>query len=151
MVNFHMKELSSDFTYYKNTLGLIVVPIFIGVNIGLFWKNTMPDSIVYVSYVLLFIFTVNQSIRWFHCRKVNYDGSRLLLKSYLRDQSQIILVTQIVKIKFMYNFSVKKERELIKVSFVFGGKLSNIYFFRNSDKTSLDNLLAQVESSKNNY
>jgi hypothetical protein len=144
-----MKELSSDFLYYKSLIGLIVGPVLIAAFIGFFWKNNFPDSVVNVSYVILVVFTVIQWIRWSHCRKVYYDGNNLMLKSYFFDRSQSISVFEISKVKFIYNFSVRKERKLIKVSFESKGKSSYIYFFRNSDKTSLDNLLDRVDSSKN--
>ena len=144
-----MKELSSDTLYYKNTIGLIVGPVLIAAFISFFWKNNFPDSVVNVSYAVLVIFTINRWIVWFHNKKVYYSGNSLILKSYFGDKSQSISIVDIVNVKFMYNFSVKKERKLIKLSFESKGKSSYIYFFSNSDKTSLDNLLDQINSSKN--
>ena len=143
-----MKELSSDTLYYKNTIGLIVGPVLIAAFISFFWKNNFPDSVVNVSYAVLVIFTINRWIVWFHNKKVYYSGNSLILKSYFGDKSQSISIVDIVNVKFMYNFSVKKERKLIKLSFESKGKSSYIYFFRNSDKTSLDNLLDKIKSSK---
>jgi len=145
-----MKELSSDIIYYKSLIGLIVGPVLIAAFIGFFWKNNFPDSVVNLSYVILVIFTVIQWIRWSHCRKVYYDGNSLILKNYFLDRSQSISIFEIANVKFIYNFSVKKERKLIKVSFESKGKSSYIYFFRNSDKTSLDKLLDQIKLSKGN-
>ncbi|PWK79614.1 hypothetical protein LX99_00071 [Mucilaginibacter oryzae] len=144
-----MKELSSDALYYKSLIGLIIGPVLIAAFICFFWKSNFSDSVVNISYGVLVIFTVIQWIRLWHCRKVYYDGNSLKLKSYFGDKSQSILVSEIESVKFVYNFSVKKERKLIKVSFESKGKLSYKYFFRNSDKTSLDDLLDQIESSKN--
>jgi len=143
-----MKELSSDVLYYKSLIGLIIGPILIAAFISFFWKNNFSDSVVNISYGILVIFTVIQWIRLSHSRKVYYDGNSLILKSYFRDKSQPISVFEIESVKFVYNFSVKKERKLIKLSFESKGKSSYIYFFRNSDKTTLDELLGQINAKE---
>ncbi|MDR6944373.1 hypothetical protein [Mucilaginibacter pocheonensis] len=140
-----MKELSSDKLYYKSLIGLIVGPVLIAAFIGFFWKNNFSDSVVNVSYAVLAIFTINRWIVWFHNKKVYYSGDSLILKNYFGDKSQSISIVDIVNVKFMYNFSVKKERKLIKVSFKSKGNSSYIYFFRNSDKTTLGELLDQID------
>lgn len=143
-----MKELSSDVLYYKSLIGLIVGPVLIALFIGFFWKNNFSDGVVNISYGILVIFTVIQWIRLSHCRKVYYDGNSITLKSYFGDISQSISVFEIESVKFIYNFSVKKERKLLKLSFESKGKSSYIYFFRNSDKTTLDKLLGQINAKE---
>jgi len=143
-----MKELSSDMLYYKSLIGLIVGPVLIAAFIGFFWKNNFPDSVVNVSYVILVVFTGIQWIRWSHCRKVYYNENNLILKSYFLNRSQSISIFEIVNVKFVYNFSVKKERKLIKVSFESKGRSSYIYFFKNSDQISLNKLLDHIKMSR---
>ncbi|MBK0378870.1 hypothetical protein I5M19_06105 [Mucilaginibacter sp. SD-g] len=145
-----MKELSSDFLYYKSLIGLIVGPVLIAAFIGFFWKNNFSDDVVNISYAILIIFTVIQWIRLSHCRKVYLDGNSLMLKGYFWESSQSISVSEIESVKFVYNFSVKKERKLIKLTLPFKDKSSYIYFFRNSDKTTLNKLLGQIDRLKDN-
>lgn len=143
-----MKEISSDFLYYKSLVGLIIGTILIAAFIGFFWKDDFSGGFVIFSYIILFVFTLIQWIRWSHQRKVYYDGNSLILKRYFSDQSQTISISDITDVKFVYNFSVNKERELIEVFFKSNGKYSYISFFKNSDKTTLNKLLGQINAKE---
>jgi hypothetical protein len=135
-----MKNISSDFLFYRAFVGLIIGPFLILLFIRFFFVNNFPDIVVIFIYIALALFVVYQWYKVFKYKKVLFDNSQLIIKSYFTGKSTEIPFSDVIRIEKAFSLVHRVTRMSYKVTFNYQNKVRSIYFYKATALYSVDDL-----------